>query len=70
MTCNVGNLDRLIRLVVGTGLFLLPFASGWGIWANDLTKYVVAVFAAVLALASALRICPLYRIFGLNTCRM
>ena len=70
MTCNVGNLDRLVRLVVGTGLFLLPFASDWVVWTNDIAKYAVAAIGAALALTSALRTCPLYRFVGLNTCRM
>lgn len=70
MTCNVGNLDRLVRLVLGVCVFLMPFVSGWDIWTNDIAKYVVAAIGAVLALTSVFRFCPLYRIFGVNTCRM
>ncbi|WP_342777057.1 DUF2892 domain-containing protein [Thalassobius vesicularis] len=70
MTCNVGNLDRLVRLVAGVGIFLMPFVAGWDIWNVDAAKYAVAAIGGAIALTSAFRICPLYRVLGLNTCRL
>ncbi len=69
MTCNLGNTDRLLRLVLGVGFFLLPFASGWEIWSLEPLKYGAAAIGGVLALTSSFRFCPVYRILGLSTCR-
>ncbi|WP_319825543.1 DUF2892 domain-containing protein [Thalassovita sp.] len=70
MNCNLGNLDRLLRLIAGVGLFLLPFASGWDVWQLDAVKYGTAAIGGGLALTSSFRFCPVYRILGLNTCRL
>jgi hypothetical protein len=58
MKTNVGSVDRLIRIVAGLALLGagLVFKSWWG-----------AVGLVPLATA-ALGFCPLYPLFGLNTC--
>ena len=68
--CNVGNLDRLVRLVLGVAVFLMPFATGWDIWSAALAKYGAAAIGAVLALTSVFQFCPLYRLLSINTCRL
>lgn len=69
MTLNVGNVDRVIRAVVGIVLVLLPFVSGFGEGSSLLTWGSVVVGAILLATA-AFKMCPIYRILGINTCRM
>ncbi len=69
MTCNVGNLDRLIRLVLGVGLFLSPYLTHFPVWDIGVARIAVMVVGALLAFSSALRFCPLYRLLGINTCR-
>lgn len=60
---NLGTLDRLIRLVLASGLFyagLYPFAhSGFGIGLD--------LLGTVLALTGSFGSCALYGLFGINT---
>jgi Protein of unknown function (DUF2892) len=58
MKTNIGNIDRLIRLVLGVLIAGLGFyfQSWWGI-------------AAIVPLATAsISFCPLYAVVGLSTC--
>ncbi len=64
MNANVGNTDRIIRIVLGAvlvGLFFVV-AAPW--------KYV-ALVAGIVAIATGLmRFCGLYRLLGINTCKV
>jgi hypothetical protein len=68
MTINEANWDRAIRLAVGLGLAVMLAALGstLGWWLVGL----VAVVAVVLLATGAVGFCPLYWMFGLNTCPM
>ncbi|RGP36048.1 YgaP family membrane protein [Pseudotabrizicola alkalilacus] len=59
---NVGGIDRILRIVVGlaliAGFFLMPEAG-----------YRWLFLLGIIPLATGLmQTCPLYSIFGLNTC--
>ncbi len=60
MKANVGNVDRLIRVIIGIGLLSLIFilegnARWWGL-------------IGILPIATAfMRWCPAYLPFGINT---
>lgn len=69
MTANVGTIDRIIRLIAGVALIALPFVMNLPVFENDLYKYGSIGVGLVLALTSAMRFCPAYRIFGLRTCK-
>jgi hypothetical protein len=58
MVRNVGNLDRIIRIILGVVIFVLGIAAqSW------------LALLAVIPLGTALvGWCPLYRLFGMNTC--
>jgi len=63
MTKNVGNTDKLIRLIIAVALFLL-------VYTNKVTgsmQYVLLVIALIAALTSLLNYCPLYSILKINT---
>ena len=64
MNANVGNTERIIRIVLGAvlvGLFFVV-AAPW--------KYV-ALVAGIVAIATGLmRFCGLYRLLGINTCKV
>ena len=64
MNANVGNTDRIVRIVLGVvlvGLFFVV-AAPW--------KYV-ALVAGIVAIATGLmRFCGLYRLLGINTCKV
>jgi len=60
MKCNVGGVDRVLRVVVGIGLLSLVFVgpqTAWG-W-----------IGAVPLLTGLLGYCPAYLPFGIKTCK-
>jgi hypothetical protein len=60
MTANIGNLDRVIRIVLGVALLSLYFVLP----GNE--RFVA--FIGLIPLATAfLRWCPLYSLIGLKT---
>jgi hypothetical protein len=64
MSCNVGSLDRIVRLVVAAGLVgtaALGVLSGWA-------AGVALVVAGVLAVTAVVRFCPLYALLRIRTC--
>jgi hypothetical protein len=59
---NINTLDRLLRALLGVVLLELAFfwlGSGW-----QIAAYAAG---AIMLATSALRFCPLYRVFGLST---
>ena len=66
MTTNESSIDRIIRLVIGiaalVGAFAVGFGSGGGI--------ILAVVCAVMLVTAAVGFCPLYRVFGISTCKV
>lgn len=65
MTKNVGAVDRAVRLVIGIALLALAFlhvVTG--------TMAIVAYIVGAVALVTGLvRFCPVWSIFGVNTCQ-
>ncbi|MCE4216378.1 YgaP family membrane protein [Aquirufa antheringensis] len=65
MKKNVGKMDRIFRLAIAVSLSILAYARI--IPANlALTVYIVA---AIIALTGIVRVCLLYKPFGISTCR-
>lgn len=61
MNANVGNVDRVIRIVLGLALLsLLVVGEGQMKWLGLLG--IVPIATALL------RFCPLYKVLGMNTC--
>lgn len=70
MTANLGKIDRIFRIVLGLALLAAPFVSGMAIFAST-TATVVSVLVGLVMLATAsMRFCPIYRIFGIRTCKL
>ncbi len=62
MQKNVGSVDRIARIVIGLGLLSLLFVL------EAPMKYLGLI--GVVPLFTALtHWCPLYSLFGINTCR-
>lgn len=68
MKANVGNIDRIIRLVLGIVLVALPFVSGWGVFAAGWATALSVVVGVVLIATALMRFCLLYTLLGMNTC--
>lgn len=65
MKKNMGNIDKSVRLLVAAVLTALYFLG-----VVDGTLGIVAlVIAGVFVLTSVIRFCPLYTLFGINTCK-
>ncbi len=61
---NVGNLDRILRIVLGLALLA-------GFFLNTDATYRWAYLIGIVPLATGLMSsCPIYSIFGLSTCPM
>lgn len=62
--CNVGGIDKTLRIVLGILLvavgFFMDLSATWTIVA-----YVLAIIALLTALVNY---CPLNQLFGIDTC--
>ncbi|MGV8855363.1 MAG: YgaP family membrane protein [Devosia sp.] len=67
MKTNVGDTDRIIRLIAGLLLVLAPFVSGLGLFGDPIWMWVSVVVGIVLIATASIRICPLYLPFGIST---
>lgn len=71
MSANVGTIDRILRLMIGIAAIGLVFvgpiaaAGGWG-W----ERIALVAIGVIMIGTSTIKFCPLYRIFGLRTCRL
>lgn len=70
MTANVGTFDRLARIVLGLVLLALPFVGNIALFQSGVAT-TIAVIAGIIMIATAgMRFCPLYRILGIQTCKI
>lgn len=64
MKKNMGNTDRILRVVVAAiiaGLFFTNIISGT-------LGIILMVLAGIFVLTSLVSFCPIYAIVGMNTC--
>ena len=59
MNANVGGTDRVLRVVVGVVLIALAATGTVGVW---------GWIGVVPLLTGLIRWCPLYPLFGFNSC--
>lgn len=59
MKTNEGKVDRILRIVLGLGLLSLVFVGPQTMW---------GLVGLVPLFTGALGFCPLYKVFGFNTC--
>ena len=67
---NVGTIDRVFRLVAGGALIAAPFVANMPVFENDMFKYGAVAVGVILVATAAMKFCPIYRIFGLRTCKV
>ena len=64
MKKNMGGADKIIRLIVAiiiTALYFTNIISG-------VLGIVLIVLSGIFVLTSLISFCPLYTLFGINTC--
>lgn len=64
MTCNVGGVERPIRIVVG----ILVIAVGAFASLPPIGTAIVFVVGAIALVTGAIGYCPLWALLGMNTC--
>lgn len=64
MTKNMGNIDRLVRLVIVVVVAALYFTGQIG----GVLAAVLGVLSLVFLVTSLVGSCPLYSLFGISTC--
>ena len=64
MKKNLGNADRIIRIILAAFLAFLYFGNV----VTGTLGIVLVVLGGVLVLTGLLGFCPLYRLVGLSTC--
>lgn len=69
MSVNVGTFDRILRLVVGLLLVIAPFATNMALFQGTVAMVISVAIGAVLVLTALARVCPLYSLLGVKTCR-
>ncbi|MEL6264355.1 MAG: DUF2892 domain-containing protein [Pseudomonadota bacterium] len=69
MTINVGTIDRALRALLGIVLLGAALFSGLPLFEGALAKYLAAAVGVVMLVVAATRVCPVYTLFGLKTCR-
>ena len=64
MKKNIGSLDKVIRILIAVGFALLFFTHV----VTGTFGIILLVLAAILLITSFISLCPLYLLFGINTC--
>ena len=65
MTCNVGGIERGIRIVVGLMLVALGLFGGM----PTAAAWALGIIGGVATVTGAVGFCPAWTLFGINTCR-
>ena len=66
MKKNVGSIDKIVRLIIAVIAAYVAYkgmvASPW--------DYVLYAVAGIMVVTSLMSCCPLFSIFGINTCKI
>ncbi len=69
MTINESSTDRILRGVVGAVALVAAVLAGVS-GGSTVLAVVLGVVGVVLAGTAAVGFCPLYRVFGISTCKV
>jgi len=66
MTKNMGNIDRIIRILIALAVAALFFTNV----ISGTVALILGAVAGIFVLTSLVGTCPLYRLFGISSCKM
>jgi hypothetical protein len=66
MSKNENGLDRIIRVVIAIAAIAGAAAVGFG----TVGAWILLVVAGIMLVTAATGFCPLYRVFGISTCKV
>ena len=69
MSPNLGNIDRIVRALVGIVLVVFPFMSTTALFQSGMAQWISVLVGVVLLATSSMRFCPAYSLLGLRTCK-
>lgn len=69
-TANIGSVDRPLRMILGLVLVVIPHVFKHEHWATPYMIYGMTSVGVILILTAFIRFCPLYRIIGVNSCKV
>lgn len=64
MKTNLGQIDRIIRFLIAFVIGILYVSKT----ISGTLATILLIFAGILLLTSIVSFCPLYTLFGVNTC--
>jgi hypothetical protein len=65
MKTNMGKADKTIRILLALVFAVLVYTD----IVTGIAAYVLLVLTAIFLLTSIINFCPLYKLFGIDTCR-
>ena len=65
MKKNMSTADRAIRILIATIIAVLYFTNS----ISGGIAIVLGIFSVIFVITSSISFCPLYKIFGINTCK-
>jgi hypothetical protein len=65
MKKNMGNTDKVIRVIIALGIALLYYFE----IIQGTFAYVLMALAIIFLITSFISFCPLYKPFGISTCK-
>ena len=66
MKKNIGAIDKVVRVVIAVVIALLYYMD---LIVNNTLSAILLFCAAILLMTSLLNFCPLYFVFGINSCK-
>ncbi|MBC2845537.1 YgaP family membrane protein [Winogradskyella flava] len=66
MKKNMNNTDKAIRILIAVVVALLYYFN----IIEETLAYVLMGIAIILLITSLINFCPLYRVFGISTCKI
>lgn len=64
MTCNVGGIERTLRISLGVILIAIGYLVGLPVWG----AVVLYVLGAAALITGVIQYCPVSHLLGTNTC--
>ncbi len=65
MTSNVGNADQIVRIGLAVVAAVIAFIVG----VSSVLGIVLLIVAGIALVTALTSFCPLYRVFGVSTCK-
>ncbi|MEI4234634.1 YgaP family membrane protein [Roseovarius sp. D22-M7] len=69
MTTNIGTIDRALRALLGLVLLVTALGGLAPVFDAGAVKWIAVAVGAVLLATAGMRICPLYTVLGIRTCK-